>query len=230
MPDGAEVNSLGGFRFPDATHRVAVLGRTGSGKSVFATWLLSHASYDRRPWLVIDHKDEELFTLLNRRIIQEIDPGDKLPKKPGLYIMHPTPKADDDAVSDTLADIWDRGNIGVYVDEGHALDARDPSFERLLFTGRSRHIPVICCSQRPVAVTPYLFSQADFFAVFPLRTYPDVKRCEDLIHTGVTAPLPQYHCRWHDVGRDRTMVLSPVDDPETIVERINRRAPQPFWW
>jgi len=220
------------FRFPDATHRTAVLGMTGSGKSVFACWLLSHAAYDEMPWLIVDHKDDpdEIFNRVSTRLVTEIRPGATVPKRPGLYIVNPLPEDDDDAMEVTLRDIWHRGRIGIYVDEGHLIDARASVFRHLLVTGRAKHIPMIVCSQRPVGVTPYLFTQANFFAVFQLQTANDEKTVESYLSKDITRPLPEFHCRWRDVKARETIMLRPVDDPDTIVDRFNQRAPQPFWW
>jgi hypothetical protein len=220
------------FHFPDSTTRTAVLGMTGSGKSVFGCWLLSHAAYDRMPWLIVDHKDDpdEIFNRVNKRCVQEIDPGDPVPKKPGLYIVKPLPEEEDDAMDRTFRNLWSRGGIGVFVDEGHLIDARASIFKIMLTTGRSLRIPMIVCSQRPVGVTPYLFTQSNYFAVFQLETEADIKTVQGHLASDITAPLPEYHCRWRDRKARTTQVLAPVDDPDTIVDRFNRRAPQPFWW
>lgn len=217
------------FRFPDASQRTAVLGMTGSGKSVFASWLLSHSSYDRRPWLIVDHKDEEIFSQINRKLLTEIDPGDGVPSKPGLYITRPLPESDDAAMSQTFDKIWRQGDTGIYVDEGALLDRYDRSFNTILVTGRSRHIPVIFCCQRPVGASQYVFTQSNNFAVFQLEGVDDQKRVKSYLGEELTAPLPTYHCRWRSRADRSTIMLAPVEDPETIVDRINRRAPGPFW-
>lgn len=220
------------FRFPGPDSRTAVLGMTGTGKSVFGCWLLSHGYYDRMPTLIVDHKrdPDEIFNQVNPRCITDIDPGDRVPKRPGLYLVQPLPDTDDELMDRTFRDLWQRGNICLYVDEGHLVDARAPIFNHMLVTGRAKQIQMIVCSQRPVGVSRYLFTQANYFAVFDLQTDADRKTVQDYLSRDFTAPLDEYHCRWRDVRARQTMVLSPVDDPETIIDRFNRRAPQPWWW
>lgn len=224
MPDGTS-NTL---RLPNNTHRVSVVGATGSGKSVFALWLLSRANIDRMPWLIIDPKRDENIALIKSNLVKELKPGRRMWRRKGLYTTHPIPDDDDDAIDDMLWAIWERGNCGVYIDEAHLL-AKSSALKTLLVTGRSKKIPMIIVSQRPVDVTPYVFSQADFFGVFRVETLRDQKYVEDYLRLPVRETLPEYHCRWRDVGRNTTVTLSPVPPPKAIAARINALAPRPVW-
>ena len=94
---------MAGFRFPDTDHRTTIVGRTGSGKTFFAAWLLGKAHFNRQPYIIVDYKHDALLNSSDR--IREIGLGDKLPSKPGLYIVHPLPgeKAE---IEEWLWKIW----------------------------------------------------------------------------------------------------------------------------
>ena len=49
------------FRLPGGADRTVVIGPTGSGKTVAGAWLLSRQRFDRRPWVALDFKNEELW-------------------------------------------------------------------------------------------------------------------------------------------------------------------------
>lgn len=237
------------MRLPNGAQRLSVMGRTGSGKSVFALWALSHASIASRPWLIIDYKYETEIAKIGRdrnlferassgrriklppsQLVDELKPGAGLPRRPGLYIMHPLPDVDDDAVQDTFWKIWERGNAGVFIDEAHMIPDK-PAFRALLTQGRSKRIPMIIVSQRPCELSRFVFTQADFFAVFKLKTYDDIKRAEDYLGQRIRdVNLPEYHCIYNDVAKDETTILQPVSHPSMILDRIEDRLPRRFWY
>src|SRR5215469_12979317 len=93
------------FRFPNNTQRLLIVGRTGSGKTQLAAWVLSFAPFDRQPYIIVDYKHDELLNGTDH--IKEIALGE-IPKKKGLYIVHPRPDIDDDAMNDWLFKIWER--------------------------------------------------------------------------------------------------------------------------
>jgi hypothetical protein len=71
-----------------------------------------------------------------------------MPRKPGLYRMRVDPQ-DEDNLEQWLWDVWKRGNIGLFIDEV-ALVPQKHAFKAILRQGRSKLIPVIACTQRPV--------------------------------------------------------------------------------
>lgn len=223
---------MAGFELPRDTHRTVIIGRTGSGKTVFAVWLLSQASIDRRPWLIVDYKGEVLFRNIDRRAIRELQPGSTVPRSPGLYITRPLPKVDDDAMENMLWRIWERGSTGLFVDEGTLLPDC-AALDGIMAQGRSKRIPAIICNQRPVGISRAIFTQADYFAIFAVQNRKDQLYIEDYINLArfyEDHSLPAYHCLWHNVGRDEKLILQPVPPPHSIVGTLNERAPHRFWW
>jgi len=210
------------FRLPTNSQRVAVMGRTGSGKTVLGAWLLSMSPFDKQPYVMIDYKGDELLNGIDR--VREIGLKDKLPTQPGLYIVHPKPKLDDDDMEAWLHKVWNQGHIGLYGDEAYQIPERG-AFEGILTQGRSLRIPVISLTQRPSWISRFVFSEADFFAVFHLNDKEDRKKVKRFIHSDadLEGRLDDYHCHWYDVGKDFHCLLSPVPKPETIQEIINSR-------
>lgn len=210
------------FDLPRISDRVAVFGRTGSGKTVFLTWLLSMATIDEIPWIVIDNKRDGYLRALPR--VREIAVGE-LPRAPGLYIAHPGVN-DDDAVDTWLHAILRRGRTGVFTDEGASLPQREPKYRGLkaLFAqGRSKQTPVLFATQRPSFINRSILSEADFFALFRLQHADDRDRAGRFFPDRLgDARLPAYHAHWYDVKRDDYYRLTPVD-PDAILETISDR-------
>lgn len=207
------------LRLPGNTHRHAIIGRTGSGKTQAGSWFLSHAPFDKQPYVVFDYKGDDLLNSIP--YIKELRLGD-VPKKPGLYITHPIPEKDDAVVEKYLWDIWSKEKIGLYFDETYMIPD-GPAFKTILTQGRSKRIPVIACTQRPRFITRFLFSEADFYSVFHLNDLPDIKRVEEMLPGSLTDRLPPYHSRYYDVGNDLTFVMKPVPERDTILDRFDER-------
>ena len=207
------------FRFPDNTKRTAVVGRTGTGKSVFGFWVLSESDFETQPWVIIDYKYEELINSVDR--IKEIGLN-QVPKHPGLYKVHPHPEAEED-VDRFLWKIWKAENIGVLVDEAYMLPDKG-GFRAVLTQGRSKHIPVITLSQRPVWISRFVFTQADYHAIFHLNDDKDVLTVQSFIPKGTLKDrLPDYHSRWYDVGQDMVATMLPAPNPADIAQKVHDR-------
>ncbi|MDR3562361.1 MAG: hypothetical protein P4N59_13150 [Negativicutes bacterium] len=201
---------------PDTTHRVAIIGRTGSGKTQAGAWFLSQQVGKNYPWIIIDYKRDKL---LNDIRAKELAPNASIPTKPDLYIVHPLPNTDDEAVENLLWRIWERGGIGVYVDEGYMIGENNPAFRALLTQGRSKNIPMIVLSQRPVRMDRFVFSEADFYLVFTLNDRKDQQRVQEFLHRDIDlreGQLPKYHAYYHDVSEDERAVLKPVPSATEI--------------
>lgn len=205
------------FRLPKDSQRVTVLGRTGSGKTLAGAWQLGHRSIDKLPWIIIDFKRD---AALNRLGAQELQLG-ALPRKPGLYIVHPLPD-DKDQVDDLLWRIWERGKTGLMFDEGYMV-TNLPSFRAILTQGRSKTIPSIILSQRPVWLDRFVFSESEFFQVFWLQDARDRKTVQSFLPFDVNERLPDYHSTWYDVIRDRVTRLAPVPDEAAIIRDFKQR-------
>lgn len=196
-------------------------GQTGSGKTIAGLWHLSQRSYDRRPWLVLDFKGDEHIAEIP--FTDELAPG-KVPKRAGLYVTRPIPEHDDEAVEQTMWGIWRQERTGLFVDEGYMIPRRSSAFNALLTQGRSKQIPVITLSQRPVWMSRFVISEADFHQVFFLADSSDRDSVQRFIPHEMTAEhLPRYHSFYYDVGEREFKGLKPVPKPDQIMERFHDR-------
>jgi len=211
-----------GFRFPSNTQRALIVGRTGSGKTQYGTWLLSKAPFDRQPYFIVDYKTDELLNATDR--IREIGLHEAIPKHPGLYIVHPLPHQEEE-VERWLWKLWEKGRVGLYVDEGYFLPDKG-AFQAILTQGRSRKIPSIVLTQRPVKINRFAISESDFYNIFHLNDRDDrteVGRFIPRDRIDVNTRLPRYHSAWYDVANDHSLVIEPVPGSDTILDRIDDR-------
>lgn len=218
--DGAKL------RLPGPRDRISIIGPTGSGKTHAGTWHLSNASFDRRPYLVINPKREEL--ILSIENLEQMDVSDEIPKYPGIYNLSPMP-SDADLVNDLLMRAWDRENVGVWFDEGFMFGTGD-GVDAIFTQGRSKHIPVIFLMQRPVWVSRFAVSEATFIQYFGLTDTRD--RSTVAAFTGGPTPerslpvdefLPEFHSFYYDVPKKRNFLFKPMPSAEEILSRIDSR-------
>ena len=218
--DSATPHSKNVFRFPGLTHRVSIVGRTGSGKSHGGAWLLSNAHFDKQPYYIIDYKLEELLNSIPH--LKEVGTGEKITDKPGLYIVHPTPD-DADEIEEFLRKIHAQTHTGLFIDEAYGIPRMSPAYKRILTQGRSLHIPTYSVTQRPAFLNPFVLSEADFYHVFHLNQEADEKRVEGYLPEKLDVMLPEYHSRWYDVGKNALFHLKPVPDSDSILTRFDDR-------
>lgn len=209
------------LKLPVGTERAAVFGRTGSGKTIFLTFLLSHASIETRPWIIIDHKQDEYLRNLPR--VQEINRGE-IPRAPGVYISSWN-FDNQEELEVYLHRIIGRGNVGLFTDEGSSLPQREPRYtglKEIFAKGRSKRVPVLFATQRPAWLNQSILSESDYFASFYLQNEPDRDRVASFIPGGVEERLDDYFAHWYDVKRDARMVIAPVDEDEAL-QRLDER-------
>ena len=206
------------FQLPDNTQRLVIVGRTGTGKTQAAAWQLAMRDIGFFRWIIFDFKGDEL---LNDMGATEIDLGE-LPKKPGLYIVHPTPD-ETEGVEDYLWKIWASGNIGLFIDEGYMI-GNSAAFRALLTQGRSKRIPMIILSQRPVWLSRFVFSEADFYQVFWLNDSEDRKAMQRFIPFDMERRQQKFHSVYYAVSLDSIDILSPAPDKERILQQINAKT------
>ena len=207
------------MNLPDDTQRLSIVGATGSGKTQAAMWHLSNRDYLDRPWIVYNFKTDRSIDSIPYKKDIELD---EIPVKPGIYITHPQPDSQEE-IEAQMWEIWKRGGIGVYVDEGYMVGNNNPAFRAILTQGRSKEIPAIVLSQRPVWMDRFVFSESEFFQVFRLNHKQDRKNVEQFIPADIGNRLPAYHSYYYDVGENKVTVLRPVPSIETIYRSFESR-------
>lgn len=219
------------FTLPGGDSRTTVIGASGSGKTTCGTWLLSQMRFDIRPWIAVDFKREDIFDMVGFPPIKQLSVADKPPKAKGLYLISPRPDQDED-LEEFLWRIWHRENIGLYIDEAALMPDRD-AWRAILQQGRSKRIPVIACTQRPVDVKRALFSEASYFACYRLQDRRDARVIEGFMPADLSSPLPPYHWQYYDVQRNTLLHMSPVPPKPAVADALRAKLPfevRPFAW
>jgi hypothetical protein len=210
-------SSKDNIRLPGPSDRITLTGHTGSGKSQAALWHLSNANFVTKPWVIIDPKNEEKIASIEG--IEHVDVG-YIPKYPGIYAAHPT-QYENENLDAYLYAILQRGRIGCYFDEAF-MCGFGPGFTTLLIQGRSEGCPAIILNQRPVLVSRYAFSEAQFFQCFPLTDDRDFKTLRGFakVPDFESNPLPEFYSYYYDVRWKRYYRMKPVPQIDVILDNI----------
>lgn len=209
---------------PKPGNRLCIIGTTGSGKTVAALFHLAMQDWDKRPWFVLDFKGDEHIARIDGA--QVIDINDDLPTEPGIYIVRPF--IDDvENVDNFLMRIYERENVGVWIDEGYEV-AKSRALRRLLTQGRSKRISVIFLVQRPRNIDLTVLSEAQYYQLFEINYPDDQKHIQGFWKRDVdiTQELPEYHSWWFDRKAKTVVQLGPMPDPETSLDLIAAKMPE----
>ena len=215
------------FKLPGGADRLTVIGMTGTGKTVLGAHVLSLQRWNERPWVAIDFKDEILWDKVGEPPMQELRLGGAIPKKPGFYRLRVSPR-DDDAFEDWLWRVWEKGNIGLFCDEVSLVPKKE-AFKGILRQGRSKRIPVIACTQRPVDCDREVFSESNYVACFRLKDARDYKIVKEF--TGnfpIETPLADHCAYWIDAKQNALFRLRPCPEPDLVAKALRDAAPYSF--
>ncbi|HXE42611.1 MAG TPA: hypothetical protein VN516_06265, partial [Candidatus Baltobacteraceae bacterium] len=142
------------------------------------------------PWVIFDYKKDSTIASL------ETYPLDFKTMEPGkLYRVAPMPN--DPNVEPILWQLWERGNVGIFIDESYMMPT-DGAINAILTQGRSKSVPVIALTQRPVFVPRFFFTEADFFQTFWLNDARDRKTVTSFQPAETEERLPQFHSYYYD--------------------------------
>lgn len=218
------------FILPGAADRTVVIGPTGSGKTVAGAWVLSKQNFDKRPWIALDFKGEELWDRVGDPPMRPLKLG-SMPKKKGLFRMSVLPGQDDE-LEEWLWDIWQHENVGLFVDEV-SLVPQKAAFKAILRQGRSKMIPVIACTQRPVDCDREVFTESQYRMLFGIeddRDWPVIKGLFRDSSLDVRAPLPRHHSYWYDAKQKCCFHLKPTPPPDKIADDIRGKVPYSWFF
>jgi len=210
-------------KFPGPTDRLAVIGRTGSGKTTAAAWHLSGKNFEAQPWVIVNTKGDPLLNEIGAlERVQEISVNDT-PGDMGLYIISPRP---DESVelNAFFGRVWEKQNCGLYIDEGYMIDVVH-NFNACLTQGRSRRIPMIILSQRPAWITKFVFSESDYVQLFNLQRLEDRKSVAGLVPVDKNYRLDKHCSYWYNVGDNELVQFGPVPNKPIILDTLKRSLP-----
>lgn len=212
------------LKLPGRSDRAVIIGRTGSGKTQAAAHWLSGKNFDREAWVMLNTKGDALLNEIAAfDKVKTISLTDK-PGKTGLHMVRPLP--DDPRLESFLWRIWEKGNCGIYVDEGYMVGRFNKAFNALLTQGRSLKVPMIILAQRPSWLSQFVFSEADFFQVFHLNSEDDRKTVAGFVPISKkdrNERLPDFHSLWYNVKDNVLNKFSPVPPRESILEAFRAK-------
>lgn len=205
---------------PGVEDRLTTVGQTGSGKTYGALYQLSRFDLKHQRWIIFNTKNEKLINAIPRT--HEI--GYEIPQKNGLYIIRPRIDEEEELTS-FLWKILEEEEIGLFFDEAYMVEfigAVKP-YIALLTQGRTKQIPIISLVQRPIGVTRFVFSEAQFIQVYDLMDYRDYEVTENFMPSVYGKPIPKFNSWYWDGIRKKMFQFAPVPSMNEILTTINSK-------
>ena len=189
--------------------------------------------YNDFPFLIFNPKGDKLLDNIGA---ERLPLEDDLPKR-GLggrmVIYNPVPEdeTDDAHVNRIIEQAMWLGNIGLYFDEGYSIPAKSKPFRRVLTQGRSKNVPSIVLSQRPVWLDKFVFSEASYIRLFDLVDINDRKKMRENTGIEITRKLPPFGSHYYNISTGETVQLSPGMDDKTVFAEFQKLRPKKrhFW-
>jgi hypothetical protein len=125
-----------------------------------------------------------------------------------------------------LMGVYERENCGLYLDEGYMFDPDGPGLLACITQGRSKRIPVITLSQRPVGISRFCFTEAQFiqaYALFDKRERQTARNFVPIPEYHKGEPLPEFWSYYFDVKKRQLNALRPVPKASISLGVIERR-------
>ncbi len=184
--------------------RALVLGRTGSGKTTGALWLVSRSP---GPWVLLNIKYDEAMSKCGPDCPMDVGAILKAQRDSRVVVVHPE-AFDQQTLDDFIFDLAEsKAATGLCIDEllyvSKGNGQAGQGVLAWLTRGRSRKQSFIGCTQRPANVSNYLYSEADYYMLYNLKLEKDWAKIRE--YTG-RADLRQeraaHRFGWYDVAED----------------------------
>ncbi len=214
------------MKIPSTEDRTLIVGRTGSGKTYAGLWLLSQMPVDEMPWIVIDYKGDKNIARIP--FAYPLSLGE-IPVAPGVYVVHPMHTQTEEMEAFLMA-VWEREDIGLYIDEGMMLSKSD-ALETILIQGRSKNIPVIMLTQRPVDISRYAFSESQHFLLFPNHDKREQKTVSEFMplfqsRNSGDHLIPKFHFYYYNIAETDADTMLPVPKLDAIMKTFYKKLKQ----
>lgn len=185
--------------------RVAIAGKTGTGK----TYLAKHLTRGLRRFVVFDSKG----TLTDWNTIEwDKEAEHLLIEGEPVRARVLTPITDREQTLEYYDNIFSKilaaGDVTVYVDEAFAITENGvPIYLKALYTrGREFGVGVWASTQRPHGIPLFMLSEADHFFSFFLQFERDRKRMAEFMGEEVLTPARDVHGFYYARAQDRKPV------------------------
>lgn len=202
---------------PQHGERGLIVGRSGSGKTVFGRWLLGYM-----PGAIIyDTKGDSAFDEFGP-VVSHVDDAFELladETRPVDYVVvRPDPEllADPLALDDMLLAHYNNGDgLTAFLDEGymfHRNGRPGPGYLALLTRGRSREISTLTCTQRPAWLSTFALTEANHFYIFRLEHEQDLVRMGHVVGGYERRPrVPWHYWDYATANSERIRRMAPID-------------------
>jgi hypothetical protein len=201
----------------DPGTRAIVSGRTGSGKTSLARFLMQHRN--NQHWVILNpkhtagYKDMPDAVVLNHWDAKKFDK--KINKHRFVLLNFATEELNHAFMDDVLLYLHETyDNIGFCCDELYYLHNNGEAGKGLigiLTRGRERNQTFLGLVQRPKRISLFCFSESDYAVAMALNLEGDRKRMVEATGDSTfIAPLPKYHWRWYNVDTDTSQLWAPV--------------------
>jgi energy-coupling factor transporter ATP-binding protein EcfA2 len=209
--------------------RWLLVGSSGSGKSTYAKWLLQSMPI---PTYVIDSKTDFLPDVpaidLHAAIASLYDKKIKVLPRITRVVPAADELEDDETWDAFFAACLARREVAVYLDECYQVPTTK-ELRRALTAGRSLHVPILACTQRPAWVSRYFLSEASRIVMFRLADERDRKTLQAVV-PGVDPKevLARFHSVYYDAIEMQLERHAPLPiNSAAKLEEIAKPAPPP---
>ncbi len=193
--------------------RTLLAGKTGSGKSTAAAYMLRHS---KQCWLIIDPKHDDKIAALNPVYMEKFDVekvGEIWANGNQYIAFNPPFGATPNDVDGFIGEVFNRyKNFGLGVDELyyiHTQGRAGPGLTAVLTRGRSDKVTFLGCTQRPAWISIFCISEAEFICQFKLSIEKDRLRIYGI--SGQVEMIdnpPEDFSFWHyDVGAEKIRLI-----------------------
>ena len=190
----------------NASDRIFVTGRTGSGKSVLMKQLLipNIANY-----VIYDYKHE--ITLPDSIIFNKITDF-KLHPNESAIIYRPGTGSDEE-FNQLCRQVFYRGNNTLILDEiaSHMTSTKICQWhDTIMRLGRSKRVGIINCTQRPRICHNNVISQCEHFFIFKLTQQTDKKKMAEFCGDEVMQDIEKYWFWYYNIEAEKPILSKPL--------------------
>jgi hypothetical protein len=196
--------------------RIAIAGRTGTGKTVIACWLLKRS---RQHWVIFNPKHTRGYSSLPGAIVLSVfDPktiARTVTDNKYVIVNFSGEQASPDYMDACVAYLQSiLDNIGICIDELYTMQRGKESGKGLigwLTRGREAQQSFIGLMQRPAFITLFAFSESGIIISMDLVHKDDRKKLMEWTGNPLFLNrLTRYHWRAYNVNADTTTLWGPV--------------------
>lgn len=196
--------------------RATMVGRSGSGKSTVARWLLT-----RSPgvWIIHNPKHTSAYDSLPNKVVMHKMDGRKLAQymREFTYIIwNPTTAESDPEYADDFLG-WLQANymnVGFAADELYMLHTNGragPGLTGWLTRGRELKQSFLGLTQRPAWISKFLLSESNYIGEMSLNQQQDRKVIFDIVgHPDTLKKLDARQWFWYETEKDKLTLYGAV--------------------